>query len=310
MSSPVTLGDGASAIPDGSHPVQLLLQGALRPRVNTPSLILLTVHKCASAYVAYHLARVAQSAGIIPIDFDTVVYEYTDSVIAPYVSLGFLEAFRGKRTALSEPVRQEIERRIPARGFFYGAIRATPFFHHLPHFDRFRAVLMMRDPRDVLTSLFFSVAFSHGVPTGAENVRQQFLAARQKARQQGIDQYVLEFTPTYLQTYTGYCREVLGRENALLVKYEDMIRDFRAWLEQVLTFWGLPTNTRTVARVVRDADFSVSLENPHSHKRQVQAGDHQRKLQPATIRKLDEAFGDVLDALGYPRSSATGRDAA
>jgi hypothetical protein len=231
-------------------------------------------------------------------------------VISPYVSPGFLEAYRDESVALSESVRREVVQRIPSRGVFYGAIRATPFFYRLPHFDQFKALLMLRDPRDVLTSLFFSIAFSHGEPSGVEDVRRDFLAARQKARQQGIDQCVLDLAPNYLQRYTGYCRDVLGRPNVLLAKYEDMIADFRAWLQRVLIFWGIPTNTKIVARVIRDADFSVACEDPGAHKRQVMPGDHRRKLQPATLRQLDEMFADVLDTLGYPRSAAGDGDAA
>jgi hypothetical protein len=106
-----------------------------------------------------------------------------------------------------------------------------------------------------------------------------------------------------VQVYADYCHEVLGRANVLVVKYEHMVRDFPAWLDQILQFWGLPKRTRTVAWLLRKADFTVSREDPNSHKRQVQPGDHRRKLKPETIRLLDEIFADVLDALDYPRSS-------
>ena len=121
---------------------------------------------------------------------------------------------------------------------------------------------------------------------------------------------MLASAPVFRKTYTSYCHEVLGQPNSLLVKYEDMIRDFPAWLNQILAFWGAQAKKSVVAAVIREADFAVSHEDPHAHKRQVQPGDHQRKLQPETIRALNETFAEVLDALGYRRGSSGDRDAA
>jgi hypothetical protein len=89
-----------------------------------------------------------------------------------------------------------------------------------------------------------------------------------------------------------------------------MVRDFESWLGQILRFWGLPTNTPTVKTLIAEADFTVSREDPNSHKRQVQPGDHRRKLKAETIDQLNEIYAEVLDKLGYDRTSSSGRDAA
>jgi hypothetical protein len=310
MTKQETSSDHSAAISERNLRVRQLLQGELRPCRDTPSLIFMTVHKCASSYVDSLLTRIAWSEKIVPIDIETFVWNSTQEALKPYVSSEFLDFFTGKRTEPSDSLRDEIVRRLPCQGLYYGAVRANPFYQRMPHFDQFRGLLMVRDPRDVLTSLYFSVAFSHVTPSGAESVRRAFLKHRDKVRQMGVDAYVLASAEQRLQIYADYCREVLGRPNVLLLKYEDMVRDFRPWLEQIVAYWGLPTNTPTIAQLIKEADFTVSREDPNSHKRQVQPGDHKRKLKSETIDRLNEMFAEILDTLGYDRASSVGRDAA
>ncbi len=44
---------------------------------------------------------------------------------------------------------------------------------------------------------------------------------------------------------------------------------------------------------------AAEKEDVWSHKRKVTPGDHREKLQPETIRRLDQIFAPVLDRLGY-----------
>ena len=44
-------------------------------------------------------------------------------------------------------------------------------------------------------------------------------------------------------------------------------------------------------------------EDAWSHKRKITPGDHREKLQPETIRQLDQIFAPVLDRLGYSAAS-------
>lgn len=46
-------------------------------------------------------------------------------------------------------------------------------------------------------------------------------------------------------------------------------------------------------------DRRPAQERPDKHVRRVTPGDHREKLQPATIARLNEAFGDVLERFGY-----------
>jgi hypothetical protein len=78
-----------------------------------------------------------------------------------------------------------------------------------------------------------------------------------------------------------------------------MVRDFAGWLNQIIEYWGATPSSRTVRRLIRQADFSVRKEDKYSHKRQVQPGDHRRKLKPQTIERLNSVFADIPRQLGY-----------
>jgi hypothetical protein len=181
--------------------------------------------------------------------------------------------------------------------------------------DRYSVVAHMRDPRDVLTSLFFSHTYSHN--RGIFDLGDE---ARRTWEADGIDRYVLDRAVHGEEDFRGrydvFCSQLAGRENVLVLRYEDLVSDYRTWLAQFLTVFSdwadddAPpgserTSRRSLAAVHRrfydkfQDEFTVPAEDIHRHKRQVTPGDHRRKLKPETIEKLNAIFADVLHLLGY-----------
>jgi hypothetical protein len=177
-------------------------------------------------------------------------------------------------------------------------------------------VLHLRDPRDVLTSMFFSYCYMHpGEIEGNTGYRKEVAEA-------GIDKFVLDMTDENCIRYRGeygtggrfnkyvgnisdrystYLREVVGKPNALLVSYEEMVLNFGDWLTKLLSAFELPDSDETYRFVTaRHAEtVKPAGENVWSHKRKVTPGDYKEKLRPETIATLNSRFKEVLDALGY-----------
>lgn len=174
-------------------------------------------------------------------------------------------------------------------GYYYGAFRK---FHKIPNLDEFRIVLVLRDPRDVLTSSYFSTAFNHPV------TRRDTLEKREKALKQTIDEYVIENCKYYKDVYEEYSLRLIGKKNVLFLRYEDMIEDFSPWLEKLVNHCELDTNNDVFDKIISSTSFKVS-ENPQNFMRNVKAGDHLVKLQPDTIQFLNIEFKNVLQSLGY-----------
>lgn len=280
-------------------PEARLLRGTLPVRSDHQSLLFLTVHKCASVYVSQLLAKIAESERVVPINLDGFFYKYPPRLLKASVSTAFIEGLSGKPFVWSDDLEHEVTRVLRPCGFMYGPFRTARLIGQLPHFDQFKVLVQLRDPRDVLTSLYYSVAFSHHIPAQNPTLSQSLIAMRKEASAARIDEFVVKQAPRFVETYRQYCQQILSRRNVLLVKYEDMVTDFPRWLSQVLRFWGFSPNSKTALKLVATADFGVSLERQDRHKRQVKPGDHLRKLQPRTIDALNVLFWDILVELGY-----------
>jgi Sulfotransferase domain len=205
---------------------------------------------------------------------------------------------------------------IAARNGYFGPLR---FFVPSAALESANIIVHLRDPRDVLTSMFFSYCFMHPGEIEANT------GYRKQVAEAGIDKFVLDMSDANFSHYTGdygtgspyskyigdvreryvrYLREVIGRPNAVVLSYEEMVLDFPTWFRKFLTAFEL-TNADEIYRLVegRHAEtVKPAGEDIWSHKRKVTPGDYKEKLKPATISELNVRFNEVLNALGYSSS--------
>ncbi len=192
----------------------------------------------------------------------------------------------------------------------FGPIRQGLFAPMFPRqLDRYRILLHVRDPRDVLTSDYFSRVYSH--PGG--RLGPSF-KSRIEWRRKGIDASVLSRVELFRRRYSTLADMLCGRDNVTIVKYEKMVTDFPEWLDQVLnSFRHLAPAKRFRFRGVDDPHEAISQrlkekfghtflrrgDRKWRHKRQVTPGDHLRKLNRDTIEQLNREFSSVLSTFGY-----------
>lgn len=178
-------------------------------------------------------------------------------------------------------------------------------------------ILHLRDPRDVLTSMFYSYCYMHAGEIEAHT------GYRKEVAEAGIDRFVLDMVGSPFFDYRGdygigsrykehvgnvrdryqrYLTELADRPNTSVVSYEEMVLSFPSWLEKIVGAFALSDSAETLAVVAARHSNSVATEEKEdvwSHKRKVTPGDHREKLQPATICELDRLFAPVLKKLGY-----------
>ncbi|MEX1247028.1 MAG: sulfotransferase domain-containing protein [Anaerolineales bacterium] len=248
-----------------------LAAGASLSHSQRPSIIFFTTQKCASRYVSGVIADLATAAGMIHADYDA------------YVSMV-------RVSADSNPFQGALGTAFRPQGYYYGPIGT---FRNIPEFSSYSTVLQLRDPRDVLTSLYFSTAFSHAI------INPKMIRRRKESLAMSIDDFVLKEIEEYLPIYEGYCQQLAKNPQIMYLKYEDMVSDFENWLGRLSRHPGLADQSRVLERVKAEADFAVQAEDKYSQRRQVAPGDHKRKLRPATVEKINLAFRDVLTQLNY-----------
>lgn len=200
----------------------------------------------------------------------------------------------------------------------HGCFAPLRFFVDIPRLESYEVILHLRDPRDVLVSMFYSYCYIHQGEVAPNTGYRQAAAAR------GIDAFVLDQAITgglhypgdygtggHVQDLVGplpgryreYMDRLLGKPNVMLVKYEEMIADYRGWLTDFIRPFPFEDRGQVIEQLVAQspAFFPRRSVDALHHIRHVTPGDYKSKLRPATIGQLDEIFSDILDALGYQK---------
>jgi len=302
----LTAPPGREPSPTHSDSAAMLIRGGLQAQSDHPTLLFFTVHKAASSYVGDMLIRIARHHQIIPVNYMEYLFSGRhddENPDARPILESVLPMTLSERPQLHPDLavkkERELARLFPSRGFQFGPLRVPDLLEDLPHLEQYRTLIQLRDPRDCLVSIYFSRAFSHVVPDDPE-LKTSFLKQRRKAQEQAIDEYVLQDAPIWLENFQGYADALQKSPRLTIVKYEQMVLNFPAWLKEVEQAWGFEIEANLRTGLIDQANFNVAGEDIYSHKRQVLPGDHLRKLQPHTIRRLTDMFAPVLNALGYP----------
>lgn len=237
---------------------------------NRKSIIFFTVHKSASTFIKNSIIEILGNDVLIPVN------------LSGYLSL--------KKHSLYYNNSKLMKKVLIKKGFFFGAFRS---YYSFPELDRYDVLLVLRDPRDVLTSHYFSTLYNH--PLG----RKEVIDERKNFAGISIDDFVLKKAKDLAITYDDYCNNLLNRNNVLFLKYEDMIEDFDSWIKKLLKFFNLENKQIIADEISKKTSFKVDKENKHSFIRNIKPGDHLNKLKPETITSLNEIFAKSLKELNY-----------
>jgi hypothetical protein len=202
----------------------------------------------------------------------------------------------------------------------------------------YRGFHVIRDPRDIVVSGYFSHLYSHPIteqnrePMGVW--RQQLAAA--PSQEEGL-LLELEFEAAYFENLRGWD---YTNPQSLELRYEGLIRDPRATFTQAFAFWGLsmprrglptlalmavqrgwrrvnrqpmpprrclpqPLLTRILSRNAFDRKTGGRVpgaEDPRHHYRKGVAGDWRNYFTPRVTAAFKDRYGDLLVTLGYETS--------
>lgn len=249
------------------------LAGKLPTKSDAPSVFFFSYNRCGSMYVSHLIERIVASAKLQAVDLGQF-------------------AFHGDQK-LGEKMKdpEAMSKLLKMQGYYFGAYRHPLWF---PEMKDSRIVLVLRDPRDVLVSRYFSVAYAH-TPKDAK-----FVADRKRAQEQGIEQFVRERLHEVREPYQRFAEDFLPRENVLFLQYEDMVNQFPVWLRQLADFLVDEPDEELLKTLISESDFRPNeSEDKYAHKRSGKPGGYRDKLNEETIRWIEEEFGEVLTALNY-----------
>lgn len=177
-----------------------------------------------------------------------------------------------------------------------GCFAPLRYYFNIPQELNAHIILHLRDPRDVLVSLYFSEAYSHKPFKGVFDLSQ---SQRNEIINMGINQYVLEYADAFNRKYSEY-QQLLTKPDSIFVKYEDLVLNFPFWLQEVARGFAIE-NSKFIHSMIKKykGEFAVKKENKHAHKRKIVPGDYKEKLSTETIGKLNAIFSDNLKTYNY-----------
>jgi len=182
-----------------------------------------------------------------------------------------------------------------ARGYGYYGFRYFPSY--LKNFDlsKLKKILLVRDPRDILVSHYFSMKNSHAIPQG--EMGNRLLKQRQTIQDMDINEYVQNKAESFLRIFQSY----INIEDDLLkvFRYEDIVFDKNKWIQHILDFLDLDLPKTKIEFIAKSHDIFPNKETPDSHIRKVTPGDYKEKLNDNSISILNEVFRDVLNRFDY-----------
>jgi hypothetical protein len=197
----------------------------------------------------------------------------------------------------------------------HGCFAPIRFFVDIPRIEEYRVILHLRDPRDVLVSMFYSYCYIHPgeIPPNT--------GYRREVAEAGIDAFVLGKSSSASAGYRGdygtgghvedlignlperydtYLKRLVGKPNVTLLKYEEMVGDYAAWLQKFVLPFQIDDQSSLIQDLVAQRQESPKDgRDVMNHMRHVTPGDHRNKLKAATIRRLNEIFAATLERLGY-----------
>lgn len=161
-------------------------------------------------------------------------------------------------------------------------------------------ILLVRDPRDVLVSEYFSNAYSHSLPS-KEPSSSIIAKERKTAQTLDLESYVMGRVDALNNTISSY-RPLIQSKNLTIIRYEDVIFDKASWMRQIAECFDLELSEQLITDIIKWADIRPDTENPSEFIRRVTPGDYLEKLARETIDTLDDRLDPIWWEVGYDRS--------
>lgn len=273
--------------------VQTLVRTSLRPpdyRSSIDNLYHCTTQKAASQTIRGLLGdrRVYDYCGLSPLDYEESLPGGVD--LTPINRKVISTAFPKRRILTPLYVGYEPYRRLPKLGTA-------------------RAFFVMRDPRDLLVSEYFSVKFSHAPMGDIPAKRTQLLSTSEEDG--------LQFTLADLQQYGTFdCQRswhagAKDDRDVIVVRYEDLLsgtNTVETWTE-LFRHADVRVPPQVLEQLLRDHSFQSQAnrepgkEDVKSHLRKGMPGDWRNHFSPKLKDEFKRITSDLVVALGYESSS-------
>jgi hypothetical protein len=180
-------------------------------------------------------------------------------------------------------------------------------FEKIPKPDRYRAFFVMRDPRDIVVSSYFSTRNSHAPMGDVLEVRK---ALREMSRKDGMLYLIDDLARKGRFDAVRSWAEAPPNEAVRLVRYEDLIGPQQTEeVDRLMRHCGIVIPPAELQTLLDRYSFSRMTERQRagtvSHYRKGEAGDWRNHFDDDISEAFNRATGDLVGRLGYARYERT-----
>lgn len=163
--------------------------------------------------------------------------------------------------------------------------------------DHTNLVLLYRDPRDAAVSMYYSTAYSHSL-----DVRdpERLLATRERLQKTPVHEGVKQSSPLPIREFQAVRK--LARENpsAFTSSYEELVGNYDRWLRRFCKHVGWSDKARTALHQRTHQSFTPpEIADPSNHKRRITPGNWRDVFDDELIELFKDQCGQELTDAGY-----------
>ena len=245
------------------------------PVSNRNSISFVSLHKTATSYFSSTVLK--QVKGMVNIDYQNLHYKS-----------GY------KYASIVKP-----------EGYIYGVLRLYDDDHPGKKLtdsvikkcllNKLDFVILIRDPRDIIVSMYYSFGFSHGLSPDETTQRYQE-KRRESIQAMNIDEYAVYVLPK-LKKKLNCLIEMSGKTSRLtILKYDEMIIDFKSFYRKLQQAISIDSNFESSMYANTRPQ---PLEIVGSHRRSGNVGEYINKLRGDTIDIINSEITGQLKYFDY-----------
>lgn len=236
-----------------------------------------TFHKCASSlFSGYALKNIE---GLRHVDYAKQIYSSGGADDLTFDKSGFVYG----------PLRLSIAPVLPAQKRLLSLVSDSDFIRSKI------AIFLIRDPRDILVSAYYSFGYTHGV-SPVKEIREKQEQTRNEIQSKTVDGYALDTVHTILHHFETADRLRKACPRSVVLKYEDMIGNWDCFANGLTQYMDM---NQAVLTQIYERSRPREKEDLSSHRRSGLVAGFRGKLKEETIESLNWSLKDVLQQFQY-----------
>lgn len=218
---------------------------------------------------------------------DPIVFSASGLTVVPYVDLG---------------LRYAKVQKYPTHTIATHLYVSYDTYSEIPKPASYRTFFVLRDPRDVVVSWYFSAKYSHRMVEPIPAMRRDL----QPLSEDDGYKYVIDRLVEW-ESFEAQRSWVTAEDpNVRIFRYEELAEDNADFIARLLSYLEIGITAEDMATLTSRHRFEGRAEgrpqgeeDVNSHYRKGVAGDWKQRLSPAVLRYFEDRTGDLISFLGY-----------